>query len=507
LESNTLRVIILWLFAGLLIIAAGDDNQVMSQRSIDEIGAFEAAECPFFFPSTLTVECGFVTVPEARDPDRADDSNTIRLMVAIVRSISENPAPDPVIYLDGGPGGFTLDFGDFYTNMLGGVLAERDLILFDQRGVGYSEVGLTCPEIGDLLYATLSDDLTLEDELALVLPTGLSCRERHIADGANLGTYNSAASAADVADIVRSLGYEQVNLVGVSYGTRLGLTIMRDYPQIVRSAVLDSVYPPQVNSYSQLARNADRAFSALFAACAEAPNCSRLHPDLESTFYATVERLNAEPVIVTQYDPYTEREYDVRVDGDFLINGLFSLMYSSRDLQTLPFAIDAASQGEYRRFVDNYFNDLYFSTNFVNINMYYAVDCYEEVAFETPERAAAGVEGLPDALATLFIEENTFYRDYCAAFQPETAAPFENDPVRSPIPTLLLSGQFDPITPPEWGADAAAYLPNSTHLVFPSSAHGVFTDGPCPQGIITAFITDPDAVPDTSCMDNIQPPF
>lgn len=502
-----MRILLLCLIALALVATADGEGTHTPKQAVDEIGVFEAGDCPFSVPSQVTADCGFVTVPEARDPALADDTNTIRLAVARVRSTSAEPAPDPVVYLDGGPGVFTLAFAGSYIAEFSGLLAERDLILFDQRGIGESETSLACPEYGDLFYATLDADTTPEEELSLQLDIGLSCRERHRQNGANLAVYNSAASAGDVADIVRALGYERVNLIGVSYGTRLGLTIMRDYPQIVRSAALDSVFPPQVDSYSQLAPNADRAFNALFTACAADPICSVRHPDLQQTFYATVERLDAAPEIVTHYDFQTEQTYDVRVDGAFLINGLFNLLYSRGNIPDLPRAIYDAADGRYTTFMNDFFETLYFTTTYASLSMYYAVDCYEEMAFETDATFEAGLENLPPALRDNFREETAFYRQYCAAYQPATAVAIENEPVRSDIPTLLLSGGYDPITPPEWAADTARYLSNSTHVIFTELAHGVAFGHPCPMRMIEQFIAAPDQPVDTACASQIPPPF
>ena len=490
------------------VVTAFIGLNLQQTEAIEEIGIFESAECAFDIPNTPVVVCGYVSVPEARDASIADDSNVIRIAVAILKSSSKEAQADPVVYLDGGPGGFTLDFTDYYARAFAPLLETRDVILFDQRGIGYSETPLLCPEIGEYSYATLADDLDDETELEQSLAIITSCRERQIASGANLLTYNSAASAADVRDIIQALGYEQVNLFGVSYGTRLALTIMRDYPDIVRSAVLDSVYPPQVDSYSEFVLNADRAFRTLFDACAASDLCNSRYPELEAVFYETVDRLEAEPEIVSFYDFWTGQDYDILVDGEMLANGLFSLMYSTEQLRLLPDAIYDAAAGDYDTFVEDLMQTLYFNNDYTSYSMFFAVECYEEVAFldEAPFRGA--FQTLPTQLQSIFLPENDFIASICAAYNDGTGAPpLENEAVVSDTPTLLLAGEYDPITPPAWARESAQSLESAYYYELPGVGHGAYFAGRCPEQIVTAFLENPLSEPDTACINNMRAPF
>ena len=252
---------------------------------------FEPAPCAFPVPAGYSPECGYLAVPQSRS---LPDSPYIRLHVAIFRSLSASPAPDPVVHLAGGPGSSSLADARYLFNQgMDGILERRDFILLDQRGTGYSMPRLDCPERETLVPSLLQDGFSQD-----IVDAFRRCRERLVSEGIDLTSYNSAASAADVNDLRQALGYAQVNLYGVSYGTRLALTLMRDYPGAVRSAVLDSTYPPQVNLYTALAPNAERAFNVLFDRCGADPACSRRYPDLRNTFYRLVDRLNTSPVAV-----------------------------------------------------------------------------------------------------------------------------------------------------------------------------------------------------------------
>src|SRR5688572_23226007 len=239
---------------------------------------FERAACAFAVPSGYSPECGYLIVPENR---ARPGSPLIRLHVAIFRNRSGSPVSDPVVHLAGGPGSSSLEVaGYLFSRGLDPILERRDFILFDQRGTGYSQPRLDCPERADLTAALLGRGLSAAENHQEILDAFRRCRERLIAEGIDPSAYHSAASAADLNDLRLALGYEKLNLYAVSYGTRLALTVMRDYPQAVRSAVLDSAYPLQVNLYTALAPNADRSFNVFFSRCVAEPNCSAAYPDL-----------------------------------------------------------------------------------------------------------------------------------------------------------------------------------------------------------------------------------
>jgi pimeloyl-ACP methyl ester carboxylesterase len=156
-------------------------------------------------------------------------------------------------------------------------VGNRDLILIDQRGTGYSQPSLDCPAAAHLIQVPPQP---VGKELASLDSAYRQCHDRLVHDGIDLSAYNTVDNAADIADLRKALGYRTVNLYGVSYGTRLALTVMRHYPQGIRSLVLDSVLPPQ-HDYAALLRSIDTAFTTLFHSCAQAPNCSHEFPHLQ----------------------------------------------------------------------------------------------------------------------------------------------------------------------------------------------------------------------------------
>jgi pimeloyl-ACP methyl ester carboxylesterase len=467
---------------------------------------FESSECAFEVSGTFDVECGYVTVPESRDPALADDTNTIRLAVAVFRSTSSDPQPDPLIYLDGGPGGYTLALAEGYMSQFAPFLEQRDVILFDQRGVGASEPNLDCPELTELSYELLDEDVPVAEAIEQANEVELECRARLVEEGANIGAYNTLENAADVAAIAEALGYEQVNLFGISYGTRLALVTMREYPDLLRSVVIDAVYPPEVNAYAELTVNAERAFNELFEGCAEDAACNAEYPNLDEVFYETVARLNETPELVTYFDPYTGEDRDILLNGEALVSTLFSLLYDSAAIPGLPEAIYAASEGSYDVFLDDILFSTFFSTYFSE-SQYNSFECYEEVPFTTLEQINEAAADVNPAVRDVYVPLLEGLLTLCAEWS-ETAAPgIEAEPIVSDIPTLVTVGEYDPITPPAWAELTAASLSNSYYYEFPGVGHSAFFGGACPQQIIVDFIENPNEEPDAVCIADIGPQF
>jgi pimeloyl-ACP methyl ester carboxylesterase len=222
-------------------------GSLLATAAFAQTPSFKEGACPFLVIAPEvegeTIVCGRLIVPENR---ARPSSPTISLQVAIVLSPASEPAA-PIVYLEGGPGGSAVvNVPDVWTRSA--LRRHTDLLIVDQRGTGYSTPSLDCPEF-------------LDDEADDPVR---ACRDRLTAAGVDLGAYQSRESARDVADLLAVLNIEKATLFGVSYGTRLALTIMRDHPKRIVSAILDGVYPPHVNSYNEQAENGFLAFERLF---------------------------------------------------------------------------------------------------------------------------------------------------------------------------------------------------------------------------------------------------
>lgn len=418
--------------------------------------------------------------------NRSDpNSRDIRLHVTIFETSSRNPEPDPVVYLSGGPGqgavrSISSDFA------LGGYAAfreDRDFIVIDQRGTGYSEPNLACPGLEEDFQAQ-TDGFTE----SLLSETTL-CRDRLIANGVDLYAYNSAESAADVEELRRALRYEEWNLLGVSYGTRLALTIVRDFPEGVRSVVLDSAYPLEVDLYETQIANIDRALSSLEQECLNAGVCDE---SFKSTLLNLAASLDEDPVTLEITDAGTQEQSPITFDGAQLISLMVSGMYSSQMIPHLPALVESISKGEYG------FAAVLLSTfsggDFVATGAHYSIQCAEEVPFTDSTAIDDDKDSFPE-LNNLFastLHPIDQIKSVCGIWGEGDPLDIENRSVEvDGIPALILSGELDPVTPPEWGLAVDEAFSNSSYLRFKGVGHAVSFNSECGLEAALNFVDSP----------------
>ncbi len=453
---------------------------------------FEEDDCDFELTTDREMRCGWLVVPENRaEPDGAE----VRIQVAIFESTDPDAPDDPIVYLDGGPGGETLDTLRFSLESTWAPFIEnRDVIFFDQRGVGTSTPSLECPESRDLTFEVLDDDIDGEEYAARELVATEECRDRLLADDIDLTAYHSATNAADVADLRVALGIDEWNLLGISYGTRLAQTVMRDVPEGVRSVILDSTYSPQEDLTTATPANLVRALEQLWEGCATDPDCSAAYPDLEDRFWALRDQLDTEPLFTDVTDVFTNEEHRAIVNGDTLIGAFFQGLYSVDTIPVLPKVVADLEQGDTESITTLLTNNLA-NGAFFSWGMHLSVECYEEVPFADPAAVDAAAAAADPRLGDYFegaTNVGPAVFDLCELWQAGTPPPLENEPVVSDIPTLVMAGEYDPITPPEWGENAAEYLTNAAFVEFPAVGHAASVSGDCPLAVATAFIDDPD---------------
>ncbi len=473
----------------------------------------EVAPCPFDLPAGQvegeTVECGYLLVPEDR---AAPEGPTIRLAVATFYHPDGDPEPDPVLYLEGGPGGSALEFLSLSFAELSkpAFAADRDFVVFDQRGVGLSEPALDCPELLELGRDLLDGEvdgqtLTEQEATDLVLQTTLACGEA-LGQVADLSAYNTAANAADVNDLRLALGYDEVNLWGVSYGTHLALAVMRDYPEGLRSVVLDSVYPLDVDLNLEALPNAQRAFDLLFDACAADETCNTHYPDLRTVFFETVDRLNETPASFQVTDPFTGESYEMLMTGDDLVGAVFQFLYYTNVLPSLPQIIYDASQDTFDQ-AARILGLVIGMAEASSRGMHFSVQCHDELAFSTLDQYEAVVADYPELAG--FLEDSilgSLSYAVCKEWGAGQAGAIENEAVTSDIPTLLLAGEYDPVTAPSWGQHAAETLENSYFFEYPGVGHGASLAADCPRDMMIAFLDDPTTAPDDACIAGMDLP-
>jgi len=339
---------------------------------------FEPADCMFSVPGENS-RCGWVHVPEDRNNP---DSPEIKLAVKIFKSTSPDPKPDPIIFLQGGPGNPSLMMaaaGDF-DRMVAPYLAERDYILLDQRGNGFSTPGINCTET--MSWMDKSDTFyTADDFKAEGIESMARCRERLMAQGIRIESYNSNENAADVDAVRQTLGIEKWNLVGVSYGSRLALTVMRNHPEHVRSVVIGSVSPPMAKYHWGIA-DAERLFRNLFDRCEADPGCNEAYPDLEAVFFKGIEKYNANPIRVVIENPFPGSKLDGKTvhwnfTGGQISGILYGEMYSAALLGKAPKLIYSMVEGDKEIIKKLVTRNILIAPAYISFGHLLAIDCMD----------------------------------------------------------------------------------------------------------------------------------
>lgn len=486
MRSAGTRIYLLLLASLVVGAVAGSSLAGRSAVAQVDVPRFEGAGCLFPVPPGEHVECGYLIVPE----DRArPGSPLIRLAVAILRSTSGKPSPDPILFLEDGPGaGAVANAAQWLDSPL---RRRRDVILLDPRGTGLSEPLLNCPELDELALDLLEQALTPEQEAEQRLASARTCRDRLRMNGVNLAAYTSQTNAADIADLRKTLGYAEWNLYGISYGSRLALTVLRDYPAGVRSAILDAAYPPAASGLLELVPNALRAFEAFFEGCASDAACSTAYPDLRATYYDLVAGLNQAPQVVPVRHPRTGRTINFLLTGDRLIETTFQALHESELIPYLPFLVHEIRAGR-PELLANIGLNLALRVESMSEGVYYSIECHEELPFNAYEDLLAVAEQYPEFVS--FVLGRAEYV-ICPIWGVVEAGGIETQAVTSPVPTLLLAGTYDPLAPPAWAYLTAQSLSTSYVYEFSGLGHGVSLVEGCPQRIMQAFLTDPFAAP------------
>jgi pimeloyl-ACP methyl ester carboxylesterase len=475
---------------------------------------FEQAPCPFpLGPGMIagkTVRCGYLEVPADRT---TPNGRTLRLAVTIFKSASHTPPPDPVVVLQGGPGlpllsiAAHMPLSALFSSFAPG--ANRDLILLDQRGTGYSQQRLSCPALAAAGYRAivqfrpLDQKVTAAQRLSVLLRAERQCRARLVHAGIDLAAYTVAEDAADVRDLRLALGYRTWNLHATSYGTRVAMDAMRLDPAGIRSVVLDSALPLQRTAPFDILPQTAQAFATVFAACAADTPCAVAYPHVASVFEQVVARLNAHPVpmpilaVGARGLVPTGHQYPVPANGETLVETAFGLLQGGA-ASMLPEMIFDLQKGDTTLFAQAYAATQ--SSLPFNAGTYLSVVCAEDAPYTSRQALTTAARRLPASLRSTFLPALLDALTECAAWQVSAVLPAEKAPVHSVIPTLLLAGQIDPLTAPANATLIAQGLPKSITLTFPHTGHGVTGTGPCPARIIAAFLDHPGTKPDTSCI-------
>lgn len=432
-------------------------------------------------PATAPAECGQLSVPEnPADPE----GKHISLNIARVPASGRSAEPDPLFLFAGGPGQAATEAWLLVAGALRKVNENRDIILIDQRGTGQSNP-LHCP-IDD------SEDMLLSDWDALERVTR-DCLHSLDADP----RYYTTTIGMQDYDLVReALGYEQINLWGASYGTRAAQVYMRLFPDRVRSVVLDSVVPQELILGSEHAIKLDKTVFSVLDRCEADPDCARSFPGTSQQLRELIAYLDENTIETTIVHPSTGETMTIPFDRDALAGSLRFLMYSPASQAMVPLLIsEAASTGDFGRLAAQMMIATSGIADTIAMGMEKSVTCAEDYPWFPDDDRNAGL-----LMGNTMIEVT---RVQCDVW-PKGEVPDDfHDPIVSDTPVLLLSGELDPVTPPEYAEQVAEHLSNSLHVVAPGQGHSVTPHG-CLGDMVATFIetTGFDEL-DTGCVDSM----
>jgi pimeloyl-ACP methyl ester carboxylesterase len=430
--------------------------------------------------------CGRLPVPA----DRArPDAGSLDLFVARVPALKPNPAADALALINGGPGASAVDL---YVDMPGAfaaVLLERDILLVDQRGTGRS-APLTC---------ALDEQPPPELDLARVAAATRRCLATLSADPR---PFTTSVAVEDLEAVRRALGYPQLNLYGVSYGTRVAQHYLRRYPASVRSLVLDGVTPPDQALGPDIAGNAQAALDRLFARCQADPHCSARFPDPAAQLARLAARLRSAAVTLALPDPLTGRPEETLFSHAHLVGTLRMLSYAPETAALIPLVVDEAEARAnflplalQARRVERELGAA------LNVAMHNTVVCSEDAPFY------GDLAAIQAALTDTYLgaDQVRMLATICAVWPTGPIDPDLRLPLRSDAPVLLLSGELDPVTPPAYAVRAQTQLSNSRHLIAAGQGHGVIARG-CLPDLLRDFVhhADPGAI-DATCLQRLRP--
>jgi pimeloyl-ACP methyl ester carboxylesterase len=420
------------------------------------------------------IVCGTLSVDETRG---GPSTRRVALPVTIVKASAPKPGAVPVVYLHGGPGGGVVEnIGRQLRNAGGRELigVDQDWIFFDQRGGGVASPILDCGGVA------LNDAGPLNDAAAQQL---IACSQRLQASGVDLSRYNAEEVVKDIQDLRQTLGLKQIDLMGVSYGTRIALAVVQHAPEGVRAVVLDSPWTPEAKWAEGGPEMVSDAVNEIFKRCAADAACNAKYPHPGADLNAFANTLLSGPKVING------RTYSADDLGGFLMDAA----YSGPDARALPATVARFAAGDLSRLDDQMadrsgYNEAQHLTHL----------CKEEFPFESEAAMRKGAQR--DPVSRLLEASMGRYFQVCKAYPVGAPDPVEAKPVSSAIPTLFLAAEIDPGCPPAVAKAAVGRFSKGQLTIIPNATHGVSRNSACARKMIRAFLADPTAPIDQSCL-------
>ncbi|AEG09383.1 TAP domain protein [Shewanella baltica OS183] len=396
------------------------------------------------------LNCGFVTVPE--NPNKPDGKQ-IQVHYVVLPAVKNVNHEEALLAIAGGPGQSAIDNAAGFDAMLSKVRQQRDILLIDQRGTGRSNL-LTCDE-------GAQSPLSFDDDNADTLAETQKCLAKIDADVTQYGSLNAIK---DFEAVRQHLGYKKLHVYGISYGTRMAQLYMRLYPAHLATVTLDGIVPMQ-QSVLEIGASIDRGFDLLFKDCQETAACHAQFPELKAEFDQVAASLAKAPVMENVYDPVTGEKTMLTMTRGKFYGSIRMALYQANVRALVPHAIHQAAKHNFQPILGLY--SLTIDNAGMAMGMHASVVCGEDMHRITPAMREQAQHSFMGKTMLEGLEAT------CEVWKVPAVDDSFSEPISSDIPTLLLSGEIDPATPPSWGELAMEKLTNAKHFVAPYATHGV----------------------------------
>jgi pimeloyl-ACP methyl ester carboxylesterase len=475
----------------LTITMSGQNNSMSSTKHkpvLQLTGCFLEDCSPFLDDSRI--QYAYLTVPEDYEHP---EGRKLRLAVIIIKASGENPEADPLIYLSGGPGGKAILNGRINAFRAHPFGENRDIILTDFRGIGLSEPAF-CPEIQEEIGTVVTLNLTPAEATEKTIKIFEECFDRLIAEGIKLNMYNTAMVVKDLEMLRIAMGIDQWNLWGISYGTRVAQTYLRDFPGPVRCAIMDSPVPMGYAMWGEQVKYYSNSLAAFFNAGKESPECTAAFPDLEERFYHVMESLKEKPLVFGHVKaPDGIATYNFH-DMHLIIQ---QLLYIPEFYPAIPWLIKGIEKRDAEIFIN--LSPRFESQLHNNSDAMWVTVLKYDNGLILSDFKTSPTDPLHHALNYI---DNVIHMvkqiDFIIQDTLETQA------VISDIPSLILSGSIDPITPPFYGQFLKESLKQSFLFEFPGRGHGLTRNTECAKNIAFDFLNNPYSEPEANCIAEME---
>lgn len=472
----------------LMLLVWGGEALAQKQTYTPKI---EPCACAFKADSNHKEHCAYLVVPENRNNP---NGKTIKLPFIIVESNNPNKHKDPVLYTAGGPG----------ASSLGGVryihqrefLKDRDYIAFEQRGTTHALPTLSCDGMAEAVKEAYRKDLPLD---SMVIEATKKCRKELTASGIDLDAYNTIENAADIEDLRRTLNIDSINLVGISYSGGLMMTVMRNFPEHIRSVTLDSPLPGFVNYEEDALFNIDIAFNRIFDNCDRDSTNKTLYGHMKERFRQYFTAIGDKVFTLRYLEKGTKDSITIKYRRSELLDFLVDKLSSNRELKNVPYIINQIIAGDQKQYMTWYFDGVFNAGNTNTLGMRFSMYCSEQIDYADQALIDKQNEIFPYLAGYRF---NNVDHPICDCWKVRPVDKIAKTPVYSNIPVLLSTADTDPYCP--FYVDIIHhFMPNSQRLIFTDKTHGPLLNTRYGDEILAKFLADPMRKIVANCKDAV----